>query len=130
MYEIQIIFLIIFLVPNEIDSAVYVNPNQTYYEVGSEITLTCAISYYKPSYIDVNTRVYMQWTKEINLTDITIPLIEITEHNLTHTINSLKLSNAGMYSCTFFIETVDFEPSIPHSSVKDDAIGVIAISKS
>ena len=72
----------------------------------------------------------MQWTKETNLTDITIPLIEITKHDLTYTISSLKLSNAGMYSCTFFIETMDFEPSIPLSSVKDNAIGVTAISKS
>ena len=122
--------MIIILVPNEIDSAVYVNPNQTYYEVGSEITLTCAISYYKPPYIDVNSSAYMQWTKETNLTNVTIPLIEITEHNLTHTIGSLKLSDAGKYNCSFFIETVDFNPSILHSSVKDNVIGVTAISKS
>ena len=122
--------MIIILVPNEIDSAVYVNPNQTYYEVGSEITLTCAISYDKPSYFDVNTRVYMQWAKETNLTSISIPLIELTNHNLTHTISSLKLSDAGIYNCTFFIETVDFEPNILHSSVKDSVIGVTAISKS
>ena len=122
--------MIIILVPNEIDSAVYVNPNQTYYEVGSDITLTCAIIYYKPSYIDVNSSAYMQWTKETNLTNITVPLIDITEHNLTHTISSLKLSDAGRYNCTFSIETVDFEPSIFSSSIKYSAIEISAISKS
>ena len=121
-----------YLVPNEINVAVFINPNQTYYdyyEVGSNITLTCAINYYKPSYFDVNTRVYMQWTKEANLTNITTPLIELTNHNLTYTISSLKLLDAGMYSCTFFIETVDFEPSISRSNVKGSVIGINAISK-
>ena len=110
--------------------AVSINPKKTYYKVGSDITLTCAISYDKPSYIDLNTRVYMQWAKETNLTNITILLIELTNHNLIHSISSLKLSDAGMYSCTFFIETVDFEPNILCSSVKDSVIGVTAISKS
>ena len=110
--------------------AVSINPNQSYYEVGSNITLTCAISYYKPSYFDVNTRVYMQWAKEANLTNISIPLIELTNHNLTHTISSLNILDAGMYNCTFFIETVDFEPSIPRSSVNYSVIGITAISKS
>ena len=118
------------LVPNEINVAVSINPKKTYYKVGSDITLTCAISYDKPSYFDVNTRVYIQWAKETNLTNITIPLIELTNHNLIHSISSLKLSDAGMYSCTFFIETVDFEPNILRSSVKDSVIGVTAISKS
>ena len=110
--------------------AVSINSNQTYYEVGSDITLTCAISYDKPSYIDLDTRVYMQWAKETNLTDITTPLIERTNHNLIHTISSLKLSDAGRYNCTFFIETVDFEPSILRSSVKGKVIEITAISKS
>ena len=72
----------------------------------------------------------MQWAKETNLTNISIPLIELTNHNLIHTISSLKLSDAGKYNCTFFIETVDFEPSIPRSTVKGSVIGVTAISKS
>ena len=109
---------------------VSINPDQSYYEVASNITLTCSISYDKPSYFDVNTRVYMQWAKETNLTNISIPLIELTNHNLTHTISSLKLSDAGIYNCTFFIETVDFNPSIPRSNLKDNAIGITAISKS
>ena len=110
--------------------AVSINSNQTYYEVGSNITLTCAISYDKPSYFDVSTRVYMQWAKEANFKNITISLIENTKHNLIHTINSLKLSDAGKYNCSFFIETLDFEPRIPRSSVNYSVIGITAISKS
>ena len=72
----------------------------------------------------------MQWAKEASLTNITIPLIEVTMHNLTHKISSLKLSDAGKYNCTFSIETVDFEPSIFSSSIKYNAIGISAISKS
>ena len=72
----------------------------------------------------------MQWAKEANLKDISIPLIELTKYNLTHNISSLKLSDAGKYNCNFFIETVDFEPSIPRSSVNYSVIGITAISKS
>ena len=116
-----------FSVPNEIDSTTALSPASSYYEVGSDITLTCSIRYIKPTYIDVSTRVHINWMPG-GVSTSTV-LHENTSHSLQYTIHNLKLSQAGQYKCLYYIDTAVPNPYINPSVNKSDVINISAISK-
>ena len=123
--------LLFALVPNEIESTLSTNPIKSYYEVGSNITLTCPIIHHKSPYIDVSTNVYMHWSHEGNERDFTtISFLNYTEYYFNYTINNLKLSDAGKYTCTYYINTDGYEPYILNSTIIDYDTNITAISKS
>ena len=99
-----------------------------YYEVGSDITLTCLIEYVKPTYIDVSTRVHIEWKKLESILTNTV-LHDFTSHNLQYTVHNLNLSQAGQYKCLYFIDTAYSNSYINPSVTKSDVINITAISK-
>ena len=117
-----------FSVPNEIDSTTAVNPNTPYYEVGSNITLTCSIRYIKSIYNDVSTRVRINWIQLERILTNTV-LHEFTSHSLQYTVHNLKLSQAGEYKCLYYIDTAEPNFYINPSVTKSDIINITAISK-
>ena len=80
------------------------DPVQSYYEVGSNITLTCSVTYPNSPLIDINTTVYIHWRNYSNITiqSYTAPN-DYKEHTLNYTISNMRLSDAGQYTCYFFI---------------------------
>ena len=116
-----------FSVPNEIDSTTAVNPAVSYYEVGSNITLNCSIRYVQSIYIDVSTRVHMKWMPR-GVSTSTV-LHDNTIHSLQYNVHNLKLSKAGEYMCSYFIDAVLPNPYINPSVNKSDTINITAISK-
>ena len=117
-----------FSVPNEVDSTTSVSPAATsYYEVGSDITLNCSFRYMKSTYIDVSTRVHINWMPR-GVSTNTI-LHENTIDSLQYSVHNLKLSQAGQYKCLYFIDTVVPNPYINPSVTKSDTINITAISK-
>ena len=119
------------LVPNEIETTLSANPIESYYEVGSNVILTCSFSYLKPSYIDISTNVYMHWSHDESEKNSTIiPLMDNTEYYFTYTINNLHLSDAGKYTCTYNIKTENYKPYIHNSATKNDITNITTISKS
>ena len=114
-----------FSVPNEIDSTTALSPASSYYEVGSDITLSCSIRYIKSTYIDVSTRVHINWMPGGVSTNTL--LHENTSHQ--HTVHNLKLSQAGQYKCLYFIDTVVPNPYINPSVTKSNTISITAVSK-
>ena len=116
-----------FSVPNKIDSAIVVYPNTSYYEIGSDVTLTCSIRYIKPSYIDVSIKVHIKWMPEGVSTSF--DLRGNTSHSLQYPVYNLKLSQAGQYKCSYFIDTAVPNPYINPSVIKCDTININAISK-
>ena len=118
-----------FSVPNEIiDSTTAVNPATSYYEVGSDVTLTCSIRYVKSAYIDVSTRVHIEWKQLERILTYTI-LYENTSHSLQYTVHISKLSQAGQYKCLYSIDTAEPNSYINPSVIKSDVINITAISK-
>ena len=111
------------LVPNEIYSNVFTNPLKSYFEVGSNVTLTCSISYNKSSYIDVTTVIYMEWTYEKSIIDTTTSL---DNYFFQYNRDELKLSDAGIYNCSYFIYSAVSNPYIK-SSVKHFGVTNISI---
>ena len=122
-----------FLVPNKINSTTSTDPLNSYYEVGSDISLNCSISYHKPSYIDIDTDVSIRWTNKENnfLNNTTIPLIkDYTEHTLQYHVTNFNLSDAGKYKCSIIHQTQQNHSFIQSSDSKYNYIDITAISKS
>ena len=78
-----------------------------YYNVSDNISLSCQIKYPKSSHIDIATNVNIQWLNSSNHTlhSYTGPN-DYTEHTLNYTISNVKLSDAGQYTCSVFINAV------------------------
>ena len=104
----QTIILIIIIVPNTVNPAIAFIPHQSEYAVGNNITLSCSVIYSFPH--DLNTILTIQWLNSSShiLHSIT-NINNYTEHTLNYTIYDSTLSDAGRYTCSFFITT-----SIPH----------------
>ena len=116
-----------FSVPNEIDSTTALSPASSYYEVGSDITLTCSIRYIKSTYIDVSTRVHIIWMPGGVSTNTV--LHENTSHCLQYTVQKLKLLQAGQYKCLYFIDTAVPNFYINSSVTKSNITNITAVSK-
>ena len=114
-------------VPNEIDSTTAISPDTFYYDVGSDIALTCSIRYTGSTYIDVSTRVHIKWMP--GGVSTSTALHEITSHSLQYNVHNLKLSQAGQYKCLYFIDTAVSNSYINPSVTKSDVINISAISK-
>ena len=118
------------LVPNDFNSTISIHPDSFYYEIGSNVTLSCSINYQDSSYIDVGTDLYMKWSFKSYTKNVNIPLGGDAEHSLDYTINWLKLSDAGQYFCLHFITAAVSDPNIKSSSIKSNTANIRAISKS
>ena len=71
-----------------------------------DIILTCSAKYPYSSFIDVATNVNIQWLNSSNHTLHSYTgLNDYTEHTLNYTISNVKLSDAGQYTCSSFINT-------------------------
>ena len=77
-----------------------------YHNVNDNISLSCHIKYPKSSHINVDTNVNIQWLNSSNhiLHSYTGPN-DYTEHTLNYTISNVRLSDAGQYTCSLFINT-------------------------
>ena len=118
-----------FSVPNDIiDSTTAINPATSYYEAGSDVTLTCSIRYVKSAYIDVSTRVHIKWIHVESILANAV-LHENTSHSLQYTVHILKLSQTGQYKCLYFIDTAEPNSYINPSVNKSNVINITAISK-
>ena len=125
--ELLLLCYFCFSVSNEIDSTTALDLAASYYEVGSDITLTCLIRYVQSTYIDVSTRVHIIWMPEGVSTSII--LHENTSHSLQYTVHNLTLSKAGQYKCLYFIGTAVRNSYINPSVTKSDIINITSISK-
>ncbi|XP_019863876.1 PREDICTED: uncharacterized protein LOC109593061, partial [Amphimedon queenslandica] len=102
-------------IPNDKVPVINLIPHQSVYDAGSDITLSCSVTYPYSSYIDVDTNLTLQWFNSSNhiLNSSTI-INDNNGHTLTYTISNARLSNAGLYTCSFFINT-----SVPHIVTSD-----------
>ena len=100
-------------------------PHQSVYNTGSDITLSCSVFYkYSSTYIDANTNLTLQWFNSSNHTLNSSTIInDYNGHTLTYTISNARLSDAGQYTCSFFIST-----SVPHIVASNSTENFITIN--
>ena len=105
-----------------------VHPSKVYYNFNESISLSCHIKNPTSSHIDVDTNVNIQWLNSSNHTLHSYTgLNDYTEHTLNYTISNLMLSDAGQYTCAFFIDPAS-HPYILASDATTTSIN-ISISK-
>ena len=76
------------------------------YGIGSFINLTCVVTYPNPSLLDVDTNVNIQWLNSSNHTLHSYTgLNDYTEHTLNYTISNVKSSDAGQYTCQYYVSS-------------------------
>ena len=103
LFYFIVVYFLFLLVPND---KIPVIPHQPVYIAGSDITLSCSVTYPYSSYIDIDTNLTLQWFNSSNHTLSSSTIInDYNEHTLTYTINNMSLSDAGQYTCSFLINT-------------------------
>ena len=124
----QIIVLIILTVPNTVIPAIVLIPHQSEYTVGNDITLSCSVIYSFPH--DLDTNLTIQWLNSSShiLHSIT-NINNYTEHTLNYTISNVRLSDAGQYTCSFFITTSISHPYISSSKRTEHHTHIVIKSK-
>ena len=74
----------------------------------SNITFLCSVIYPE---VDIGTNLHLQWLNSSNYTLHSYTgLNNYTEHTLNYTISNVKLSDAGQYTCSYYVTT-------PHSYI-------------
>ena len=116
------------LVPNIVKPTIH--PLKSHYEVASSVTLSCFVAYPQSHLIDVATNVNIQWLNSSNHTLHSYTgLYDYTEHTLNYTISNVKLSDAGQYICSSFINTTTDNPFILASDTMTNGVDVSIISE-
>ena len=117
------------LVPNRVTPSIL--SLNSHYEVANSITLSCSVTYPQSDLIDVATNVTIQWLNSSNHTLHSYTgLNDYTEHTLNYTISNVKLSEAGQYNCSSFINAITNNPFILTSDRMTDVVTVLINSKS
>lgn len=81
-----------------------ITPAKFYHNVGSNITLTC--SFPLSSYVDIDVILIIRWNNSVSqmINLLSHSDQEFYEHSITK--SSLKLTDAGEYSCTYYFISV------------------------
>ena len=115
------------LVPNLVRPTIH--PLKLHYEVASNVTLSCSVIYPQSNLIDVDTNMILQWSN-YSTHVLNFSVVPLTDYatTLNYIISNLMLSDAGQYSCAFFIDSAINHPYILASDATKTSIN-ISISK-
>ena len=120
----QTIILINITVPNTVNPAIVLIPHQSEYAVGNNITLSCSVIYSFPH--DLDTNLTIQWLNSSSHILHSITNIKnYAEDTLNYTISNVKLSDAGRYTCSFFIATSNPHPYISSSNITEHYTDIV-----
>ena len=105
-FIIRSIYFLFLLVPIDKIPVISLIPHQSVFDAGSNITLSCSVTYPYSSLIDIDAYLTLQWFNSSNHTLSSSTIInDYNEHTLNYTISNARLSDAGQYSCSSFINT-------------------------
>jgi hypothetical protein len=90
------------MLPNNQIPSIINNPMKSIYEVGDNVTLNCSITYPQSSFI---INVNIQWQYNNTIIQSYTAINDYTIHTLLYHINKMRLSDAGEYTCLFFLDT-------------------------
>ena len=124
----MVVYLLHFTVPNTINPSITYSPLKKFYEMGTDVTLICSVTYRQFDFIVLSTTVNLLW--------LTSPyhnntfLNDFMKHTVNYTIRNLKLSHAKRnYSCSSVINVSTPHPYIIASEATTTSSNVAVISK-
>ena len=99
----------------------------SHYEVGSNLTLFCNVTEPNSSLINIETKLNIKWSSHKN----TIKNYTVYPYNnkFTYKLTNVSLSDAGEYSCSYFltsatdnfyIEPSDFKAKVNNIKIKSE----------
>ena len=119
--------MFLLLVPNRVRPTIH--PLKSYYEVASSVTLSCSLTYSQSDLIDVDTNMMLLWSNYFNHV-LNVSVDPLTDYaTLNYTISNVKLSDAGQYNCSSFINTTTDNPFILTSDTMTSMVNVSINSK-
>uniref|UniRef100_A0A1X7SEW6 Ig-like domain-containing protein n=1 Tax=Amphimedon queenslandica TaxID=400682 RepID=A0A1X7SEW6_AMPQE len=109
------------LVPINSTSLV-LKPTKPYYEVGSDVTLSCKVTEPNSPLVDINTTANIKWNSNKNI----YQQYSFHRYNsyFNHTLTNIKLSDAGEYNCTYYLTGTTDNPYIIPSDVRTGVTNV------
>lgn len=118
------------IVVQSVTPEVSISPLLSHYKEESTVTLFCFVM---SPLIDTATFTIMQWKKDdsnvINSTSVyNSPRIR-SNHTLIYTIDSIKLSDAGQFTCSSFTNTTIVNPFVKESETNVGVITIDVMSK-
>ena len=116
------------VVPNNDTPVIILVPQKSVYDIGSNITLSCSVKYSKSPLIDLNTSLTLQWFNSSN-DFLCASTSNNTEHTLNYTIRNIKLSDAGQYTCSVFINASVNNNAILDSSITSNFTNITILRK-
>ena len=98
-------------------------PTESYYEVGNKVTLSCKVTDPNSPLVNVDTTANIKWSSNKNISQ----QYSIHPYNVyfNHTLTNIKLSDAGEYNCTYYLNSTTDNPYIIPS---DDMTGVTNVT--
>ena len=115
------------LVPNRVRPTIH--PLKSH-EVASSVTLSCSVTNPHSDLIDVATNMILLWSSYSNHV-LNFSVNSLTDYaTLNYTISNVKLSDAGQYNCSSFINTTTVNnPFILTSNTMTNMVNVSINSK-
>ncbi|XP_019857657.1 PREDICTED: uncharacterized protein LOC105314346 [Amphimedon queenslandica] len=97
-------------------TSLILNPIPSYYEVGNKVTLSCKVTEPNSPLVDIDTAVNIKWSSNtiVNQQYSIYPYKKYFNYTLTN----IKLSDAGEYSCTYYLNSTTNNPYIIPSDVR------------
>ena len=123
IFVFSCMYILFLLVPNYKVPVIQLIPYQSTYGPGSDITLSCSVTYPYSSYINVDTILTLRFNSSNHTLNSSTIINDNNGHTLTYTISNARLSDAGQYTCSFFINT-----SVPHIVTSDYTTNFIMIN--
>uniref|UniRef100_A0A1X7V2V0 Protein-tyrosine-phosphatase n=1 Tax=Amphimedon queenslandica TaxID=400682 RepID=A0A1X7V2V0_AMPQE len=109
------------MIPNNNSPLISLFPDEQYYDVGSNVTLTCSVNYPPPdSHIDVSTSLNIS----LFLGDDTLIRQSFT-NIITYELNNLQLRDATLYTCSYFISSDNDSSFILNSESTNKSIELV-----
>ena len=122
--ETKLIIFYYFLVPSNNSPVISLIPDEQYYDVGSNVTLTCSVNYPLDSHIDVSTVLNIK----LFIGNNSVIRQNFTD-NITYELNNLQLHDATSYTCTYYISNDNDSSFILKSESTNDSIDLVVRSK-
>ena len=100
-------------------TSLVINDLNSHYEVGSTIILSCYVTEPNLSLVDINTTVHIKWSSHNDYT------IHSFNNNFTYSLANVSgLSDAGEYSCSYYLTSATENFYIKPSDVKTKVTNV------
>ena len=91
-----------FIVPVN-STSILINTLQSFYEVNSNITFWCLVTEPNSSLIDINTTLKIHWSSQKESVGLNSYHTHAYSKKFEHILSNVKLSNAGVYNCSYYI---------------------------